>query len=65
MPTDERFEGHILFAIVLDAELLSNASYPRTGDRIASKGFSGQRIDISEFGKAEEGLTCMSLIYDS
>jgi dimethylargininase len=40
-----------------------NAAYPRTIDLVASLGFKIQTVDISEFEKAEAGLTCMSLIF--
>jgi dimethylargininase len=49
--------------------LIANAAFPRTLERIrAHAGRSGQRmidVDISEFGKAEAGLSCMSLIFDA
>jgi len=45
--------------------LIVSAVYPRTADRIESLGYKTQRVDISEFGKAEAGLTCMSLIFEN
>lgn len=45
--------------------LIVNACCPRTADYIDDFGFTTERVDISEFGKAEAGLTCMSLVFDS
>jgi len=44
--------------------LIVNASYPRTADRIDALGLRSDRVYISEFGKAEAGLTCMSLVFE-
>jgi len=43
--------------------LLVNAALPHSADLIESLGFKTERVDISEFSKAEAGLTCMSLIF--
>ncbi len=55
--------GNALF----DSTLIANAAFPRTLDRVQAHARStGQRVipvDISEFGKAEAGLTCMSLVF--
>jgi len=44
-----------------------NAAYPRTRARVerfcADSGLRAIAVDISEFGKAEAGLTCMSLVF--
>jgi dimethylargininase len=44
------------------ADLLVNAAWPRTLESIAQRGYAPVPVDISEFGKAEAGLTCLSLI---
>lgn len=44
---------------------LVSASYPKTEKRLRSAGISTRRIDISEFEKAEGGLTCLSLILEA
>lgn len=44
-------------------KLLLNAAYPRTAEAIARRAYPCWQVDISEFGKAEAGLTCMSLIF--
>jgi dimethylargininase len=35
---------------------------PRTAERIESLGFAVLPVDISEFAKAEGGVTCLSLL---
>jgi dimethylargininase len=39
------------------------ASCPQTAELIARRGLGVRMIDVSEFAKAEAGLTCMSLIF--
>jgi dimethylargininase len=64
--SDEPFAANVL---PVGSALIANASYPRTLERIhAHARLSGQRIvpvDVSEFGKAEAGLTCMSLVFST
>jgi len=38
------------------------SGFPRTAERIRSRGFDVDEVDITEFQKAEAGLTCMSVI---
>ncbi|MAR13574.1 MAG: dimethylargininase [Blastopirellula sp.] len=42
--------------------LIVNEAHPRMADRLDAMGYDCQRVDISEFGKAEAGLTCLSLL---
>ena len=42
-----------------------HATGERTLARIAAAGFAVEFLDISEFAKAEAGLTCLSLVYQS
>ncbi len=51
-------------ALRVEDRLILNAAFPRTADKIEWLGFEAERVDISEFGKAEAGLTCMSLIFN-
>lgn len=46
----------------LEHELIMNAAYPRTAALVADLGYALRIVDIAEFGKAEAGLTCMSLL---
>lgn len=43
------------------AALLVSASAPRTRERVERAGYTTTAVDISEFEKAEGGLTCLSL----
>lgn len=60
----EPFASNVL--PVGDARIV-NAAFPRTRERIEahlrSAGLRAIAVDISEFGKAEAGLTCMSLVF--
>jgi dimethylargininase len=47
----------------IDDGLIVNSAYPATAYKIESAGYQVHRLNISEFGKAEAGLTCMSLIF--
>jgi dimethylargininase len=40
-----------------------HSGFRRTADRLADLGFSVKTLDISEFLKAEAGLTCLSLLF--
>lgn len=43
-------------------ELVVSADAPRTTDKLRAQGLSVHPVDISEFHKAEAGLTCLSLL---
>ncbi len=61
---DEPFAANVL--PVGDC-LVANAAFPRTFERVSAHaqraGLRVIPVDISEFGKAEAGLTCMSLVF--
>ncbi len=61
---DEPFAANVL---PIGSNVIANLAFPRTLERIlAHTGRHGLRtiaVDISEFGKAEGGLTCMSLVF--
>jgi dimethylargininase len=72
----ERFEGfewvdvdaaepHAGNALAIGESVVFPASYPKTRVRIEAKGFHVESLDISELQKAESGLTCSSLLFDS
>ncbi len=42
--------------------LVIQAAHPRTADRLRAKGFAVEGADVSEFAKAEAGLTCLSVL---
>lgn len=56
---DEPFGANTL---TLGGKTLVQASTPRTRSLLEAAGFPTHDLDISEFAKAEAGLTCLSLI---
>ncbi len=40
-----------------------NADCPKTMQRVERRGYRVRPVDISEFAKAEAGLTCLSLLF--
>jgi dimethylargininase len=63
---DEPFAANILR---VGRQLLVNAAFPATLHRVqrhaGPAGISLSTVDISEFGKAEAGLTCLSIVFDA
>jgi len=45
------------------AALCVGAAFPRTAEMLARRGYDVRVVDVSEFAKAEGGLTCMSLLF--
>jgi dimethylargininase len=39
------------------------AAFPRTAEMLAARGYDVRAVEVSEFAKAEGGLTCMSLLF--
>jgi dimethylargininase len=58
-------EPHAGNALVIGESIVFPASFPRTRAHIEAKGFRVESLDISELQKAESGLTCSSLLFDS
>jgi len=58
-------EPHAGNALAIGESIVFPASYPKTQARIEAKGFHVESLDISELQKAESGLTCSSLLFDS
>lgn len=60
-------EGEADAANVLRAGdcVVAAAGFPRTADRLRGRGFDVRTVDISEFQKAEGGVTCKSLVLRS
>lgn len=48
--------------LALNDRIIAAASAPRTRDAIGQRGYDVDAIDISEFEKAEAGLTCLSVL---
>ncbi len=58
-------ELHAANALALGGTVIFPRSFPRTGARLKAGGFSVTPLDISELQKAESGLTCSSLLFES
>jgi dimethylargininase len=52
-------------ALVIGETVLLPAAFPRARALLERRGFEVRTLDISEFQKAEAGLTCLSLIFES
>lgn len=72
----ERFEGFDLIdvadyepnaanALVVKGVVIMAASFPKTRGLLEQRGFSVRTVDLSELQKAESGVTCSSLIFNS
>jgi dimethylargininase len=44
--------------------VVAAAGFPRTADRLRARGLEVRTVDVSEFQKAEGGVTCKSLLFD-
>ena len=58
-------EPHAANALSLNGTVIFPASFPRTRGRVGSLDFRVTPLDISELQKAESGLTCSSLLFES
>src|SRR5713226_4346009 len=58
-------EPHAANALALGGTIIFPASFPRTRARIEAHGFRVIPLDISELQKAESGLTCSSLLFET
>lgn len=58
-------EAHSANALAMGDTVIFPASFPKTKALIEEKGFHVESLDISELQKAESGLTCSSLIFDT
>ena len=55
----EPFAGNCLR---VGTTVVMQSAHPRTAAVLAARGFAVESVDVSEFAKAEAGLTCLSLI---
>lgn len=51
--------------LVIGDRIVVGSAYPKTRALLEERSFKVESLDISEFEKAEAGLTCLSLIFDS
>ena len=62
VPKDEQGAANVL---LVNGTVLLPASFPRTSELLERKGFRVRTTDVSELQKAEAGVTCTSLIFES
>ncbi|HEV8611362.1 MAG TPA: arginine deiminase family protein [Thermoanaerobaculia bacterium] len=62
VPPDEPFGAN---ALVVNGVVHLSARWKRTRELVEESGFSVTSLDVSEFEKAEAGLTCLSLIFST
>lgn len=58
-------EPHAANALAINGTVIFPESFPRTRERIDRTGHRVTSLDISELQKAESGLTCSSLLFES
>jgi len=56
-------EPHAADVLTVGNDVILSASHPRTADLIRGLGFEVHALEVSEFEKAEGGVTCLSLIF--
>jgi dimethylargininase len=60
VPEEEPWAGNVL---PLGGRILLSAAHGRTADLLCRRGWTVEPVDLSEFAKAEAGITCLSLIF--
>ncbi len=59
----DKEEAHAANALLVGRSVIYPSSYPRTIDRLLTRGINVTPIDLSELQKAEGAATCCSLIF--
>jgi dimethylargininase len=60
VPASEPWAGDVL---VIGERIIAADSFPRTADLLARSGWQVVPVTVSEFAKAEGGVTCLSLVF--
>jgi dimethylargininase len=60
VPAEEPWAAN---ALPVGERICMNCAYPMTLAKVAARGYAIHPLDISEFSKAEGGLTCLSLFF--
>jgi dimethylargininase len=60
VPTDEPWAGDVLVA---GETIIYSDAFPRTSELLRGAGFVTMPVSVSEFAKAEGGVTCLSLVF--
>jgi dimethylargininase len=59
IPPGEPFAADVLS---IESTVCMSAAYPRTAQLLRDLGFAVETVDLSEFAKAEGGVTCLSIL---
>jgi dimethylargininase len=62
VPEDEPWAGDVL---VIGDQVIVSDQFPGTTQRLSDLGFSCVPVGVSEFAKAEGGVTCLSLVFQA
>jgi dimethylargininase len=49
--------------LAVAGRIVAHRGHPRTLERLEARGLDVVRVDVSEFVKAEAGVTCKSIVY--
>ncbi len=60
VPDDEPWAGDVL---VIGDQIIVSDAFPRTMDLLGAMGWTIRPVKVSEFAKAEGGVTCLSLVF--
>lgn len=60
VPAGEPWGGDVAF---IGDTVIAAAAFPKTLETLTGLGFRTKPVDVSEFAKAEGGVTCMSLLF--
>jgi dimethylargininase len=59
----DRTEPWAANVLAVPGGVLAHRGFPRTLEALASRGYALRPVDVSEFLKAEAGVTCKSIVY--
>jgi dimethylargininase len=62
VPAEESWAADVLS---INGRVCMSAAFPQTAELVRGLGFDVKSIDLSEFAKAEGGVTCMSLVFNA
>jgi dimethylargininase len=62
VPNDEPLAGDVL---VIGDRIIASDAFPKTISLLSARGWKVIPVSVSEFAKAEGGVTCMSLVFNT
>jgi dimethylargininase len=62
VPNAEPLAGDVL---VIGERIIASDAFPETISLLGSRGWEVIPVSVSEFAKAEGGVTCMSLVFNA